>query len=235
MKYIFHDVFDRIDLSNKNDSNRYLIPYLWTMHYELIGSYFVLFSCISYKYIKTFWVIFISLGILLCIPKEGGLYSCFIFGCWFSYLRSLGFFERAQDRWGKFAPVALLVIAAAEGYCNWRGILWDRKELFAVPFVFAMWCSKPMCDFLKNSASRMLGVLSFPVYLIQYPVIITYLTWAVLTATHFTPLTPIVVTALGFSSILMSYLAAALFVPVEVFTKWVGDQTVGLLVVEPKK
>eukprot|EP01037_Dinobryon_pediforme_P011718 gene11718-11807_t len=40
---------------------------------------------------------------------------------------------------------------------------------------------------------------------------------------------------MALSSILVSYLAAALFVPVEVFTKWVGDQTVRLLVVEPKK
>lgn len=114
-------------------------------------------------------------------------------------------------------------------------MLWDRKAIFAIPFVFIVWNTPFLCNFLRTDVSKMLGILSLPVYLMQFPVITSYTSLIFCSAIEHGPIDQPLACLMALSSILVSYLAAALFVPVEVFTKWVGDQTVRLLVVEPKK
>jgi peptidoglycan/LPS O-acetylase OafA/YrhL len=225
IKYIFWNVFVWHDV---NDI-RLIISYLWTMHYEFVGSFILFFALFFYRHIRRYWVVMGAFGFALCLPKETGVFSCFVFGSWCAFLRAQGIFARLQMRFTAAATGVVVLVALAEGYANAKGLFWDRKEIFAIPLVFGIWSSRTLCLFLTNGLSRLLGVLSFPVYLVQYPVMLTYTSWIVLQAAQANILTPIVVPLLGVSSIIMSYGAAALFVPVEVLTRWVGDRVAHIL------
>ena len=189
----------------------------------------------GHQFLRHPWAIALPFAIFGMIGKESSILSCFVFGSFFSWLRHKEYFQREKrfPIWVKLALIAILILA--DGYTSWKGILWDRKAIFAVPFVFIIWNTPFLCRFLRTDISKMLGTLSFPVYLMQFPVIATYTSMIFYSAIQHGPISQPIACMMALSSILMSYLAAALFVPVEVFTKWVGDQTVRLLVVEPKK
>ena len=224
-----------IDVYMDNKDINMIDTYLWTMHYEIVGSFAIFFFLFMFKSVTKPWLLAITLTFLSIFAGISGNYICFACGCFFSWLRSRGFFSEmhALPAWRSLTLVA--IIATVDGLANWKGVMWERKAFVAIPFVFVLWTSLPSITFLKNWPSKILGVLSFPVYLTQFPVVISFTSILVVAVTRQSPMTTQVAIVVGIISVLTSYLTAALFVPVEVFTKWVGDQTVRLLVVDSKK
>ena len=205
-------------------------PFLWTMHFELAGSLFVFFLLLIRRHIAHFNVIVLVVSFLFLINKNLSAFGCFTFGVLFGEFRvRIGFLKKfsfSNVVW----PAMLLCLAAIDGVTQWKGLLYDRKAFFAVPIVFAAYSCAPLCSFLNSRLSQILGVLSFPIYLVQYPVIISFTSWTILQASRTDFLTPSSAAELATLSVVVTLVSAAFFVPVEVFTKWVGEKTVQWLI-----
>ena len=206
-------------------------PILWTMHYEMIGSFIVFAILLLFRHL-TFPVISVVVATALpLINKETSYFSCFLAGLIFAQLRIGGLFTSMQSgrQWPWIA--LLLALAAFDGLINRLGIFYDRKAFFAITFVFAAWCSKPVCEALRAPVSRLMGVLSFPIYLVHFPVLLSVTSWLILSAHQTGPVSPGTALLITMASLVVSLVAAAIFVPVEVFTKWLGDTTARLFLI----
>jgi peptidoglycan/LPS O-acetylase OafA/YrhL len=211
-------------------------PFLWTMQYELIGSVVVFAVLLSFRYIKWPWVLLGIAALLLLIAPETSQISCFLFGIAFSCARMNGGFAALQKH-PLAAPLsygAIILLAAFDGYTQWKGILHARMALFAVPMVFAVFCNKGLCNFFANRVSRILGTLSFPIYLVQFPILMSFTSIAIVYAAGHGGLTPISTLTIATLSVLVCLLAAYLFTPVEAFTKLFGNRLTGALIADPE-
>jgi peptidoglycan/LPS O-acetylase OafA/YrhL len=114
---------------------------------------------------------------------------------------------------------------------QWKGVARGYVAVFAIPLVIAVFCNKFLCKFFSSGISRSLGVISFPLYLVQFPVIVSFTSGAIVYQSKRGAISASDVWAIGTMSLAVCFVAAWLFLPVEVFTKWVGDRLVSRLIV----
>ncbi len=147
-------------------------PILWTMGMELIGSLLVFAFCqVQTKIRHPLWVLAtLSLWLLFC----RSYYGLFFIGVGFAHLRKHGYFERIEKNlWGRFlAPLGFLLLAPC--------VVWIPFHLaFSAAFVFCVYSSPMLRRFFSNGISKFLGRISFSVYLIHFPVIISLDCWLI--------------------------------------------------------
>ena len=227
--------YSMADVYKADETQNVVNPFLWTMHYELIGSILVVFILFCMNYLKNPWVTVVIFGALILPFKNLNIYRCFLFGSFFGYLRNSGEFDKIRIKKRNFAIVIFISMALVDGFANWKGLFWERKAIIACVLVASAWSSEKISSFLNNRISKILGVLSFPLYLMQLPVFISFTAWSISVCAVDGKLNAVSAIGLGLLSVAACIVSAALFVPVEVFTKWVGDKTVKLLVVPEKQ
>jgi len=105
------------------------------------------------------------------------------------------------------------------------GRLWPAAHMatFAIPLVFFIYCNRPLCDVLASAPCRFLGKISFPLYLVQFAVFISFTAWAIERAAAAQMLSLPVALAIAALSVAASLAAAWLFLPVERFTHRQGN------------
>jgi peptidoglycan/LPS O-acetylase OafA/YrhL len=155
-------------------------PFLWTMSIELFGSVLLFLVLFLAKTSRQRYIIYIILAPFLI--KYNPYLGCFIFGMLFGELRASGFFRllcaQKATNW-----IALLVIIAVimSSFVYPSFLSHDRYFSFAAAFfLFAIYCSKWLQVFFDNRLSHFLGEMSFPIYLIHFPVIISLQSYMVL-------------------------------------------------------
>lgn len=140
-------------------------PFLWTMPYELIGSFAVLLVCAferggqwSYYVLAVMIVAMMFIlpafatfpaGALLALAKKDGLIPDL--GRWAWPVIAAGLVAASFDYGGRVTP--LFVVAALA--CLWAAM------------------SSDLTTALSGRVSQFLGRLSFPLYLMQFPVLVT--------------------------------------------------------------
>lgn len=148
------------------DSNESLIPPLWTMQYELWGS-FAVFSLLAL--IGALDKRFVMYPILLVIAyKIHPMYSAFLVGLCFAEAYSLDMFSVHKTALRVLSTVLIIPTL------YWMTLLpgQDHKLYFVTSslFVFCVITHDGIADFFSNKLSRFLGKISFPLYLIHIPV-----------------------------------------------------------------
>jgi peptidoglycan/LPS O-acetylase OafA/YrhL len=202
-------------------------PFLWTMRIEMLGSLLVFAVLPLFRFLK-YPLIALALGALVFMREEStSPFACFAFGMIFSAARLRGLFARAHENPGVLAIswCAVILLAATDGIAHWKefGLIRDHIEPLAIALVFSIFCNRHLSNFFSSRLSRRLGTISFPVYLIQFPILVTVMSDAIVYASSHAGFTIWMVALIGTATFALCVLAAFLFLPVEVFTRRVGD------------
>ncbi|MGA8611581.1 MAG: hypothetical protein WB760_07645, partial [Xanthobacteraceae bacterium] len=84
--------------------------------------------------------------------------------------------------------------------------------------VFFVHCNLAVTKFFRSSISRFLGKISFPLYLVQYSVLISFMSGAIVFANMHGGLNWLSISIISALSIAVSLLASAIFLPIEQMT-----------------
>jgi peptidoglycan/LPS O-acetylase OafA/YrhL len=201
------------------DTDRDLIPFLWTMKAEFLGSLIT----ISYIYVGgaiPFRNIILAVSLTLCVLFQSML-ACFIFGIMCGHWRRSGAFAYLRScrkvRAMTFVSAVGAVVIAT--YCN--RVIWPAYSypsiVGACVFVAATYSNHRLCRLLSLPLSRCLGRLSFPLYLVQFPVFISFTSGMVCLAYAHGVLSVATMWLIVLLSAGLSLLFAAIFSPVD---KW---------------
>jgi peptidoglycan/LPS O-acetylase OafA/YrhL len=230
-KYVLLDVY------NTPPPEQAVIPFLWTMEVELKGSILVFGLLLMFSRIRYPWVLIVGLFALLSASRTHGDYACFLAGMSFASLRSNGYFSRAQHL--RFAPIVswfvVVTIAVLDGLSHWKDVAHDFTALTAVILLFAVFCNSQLCAFFASKVSLFLGRLSFPLYLVQFPFLVSLTSFAICYAKSYGEITPPSMLTIAVASIAGCLLAAYAFEPVERLTHWIGNRTAALLIADPPR
>jgi peptidoglycan/LPS O-acetylase OafA/YrhL len=201
-----------------------LNPFLGTMQAELLGSilvfgYLLLDPGIRLKSIVLLLILAICLG-------AGSFLACFPFGVLCGYCRSRGLFARLGRR--RFAQILANLIACTAlilgTYCNrvWQGWL-PPSVIASCILVASIYVSIALKGFFATPFSRWLGRISFPLYLMHFPVIASFTSGSVVLVHAHDALGPVTIWLIIASSAVLSLLAAVLFLPAEILTARISD------------
>lgn len=221
-----------------------LNPFLWPMQIELLGSLMVFCYLFAEPDLRLKLTVLIFL-MLLCLGG-GSLLACFPFGVLCGYVRAHGGFDWLRRQRAAQVPAFLFAsIALVVGtYCNriWQG--WFPPTIIAACIiVFSVYTSTALCRFFSNPLSRWLGLISFPLYLMQFAVFVSFTSGMVVLAHAQGVLGPATIWLIILASAVLCVLAAALFLPVEVLSVRIcdlvcravmrGELTIGRLMLLP--
>ena len=89
--------------------------------------------------------------------------------------------------------------------------------------LFCIYANPMLCDWFRMPVSRWLGRISFPLYLLHFPVLASFTCGMVVLADHAGMLNNWIMGAIIAASVAISLALAVAFGPVEKFTRIVGD------------
>jgi peptidoglycan/LPS O-acetylase OafA/YrhL len=219
-RYALLGVYTRLTSTDMVD------PLLWTMHFEIVGSITVFILLLFYSYLKQpiLWTLLVAC--LLLAINDTSTIGCFLFGIIFSFARASGLFALVRSRPLSVTTsyLAIILIAGADALSNWTGIGRDKIPFFAVPLIFAIFCNRHICHFLAKRLSRTLGAISFPLYLVQYPIMLSFSASAIVLADRHGGLNYVSMFVIGLLSTIACLGAAFLFMPIISVAKFVANR-----------
>lgn len=223
LRYMFLSVYGSVAPQHA------VIPFLWTMEFEMIGSMMIFATLLGVGRLSGAWRrglwIFVALVFVSFITTKTGQLACFLGGLGFGWLRSEGLFQRmhASRRAQVWSWVVIALIGALDGWSHWK--VADRRmvPLASVVLLGAIFCNRALCAAFAGRLSRWLGRLSFPLYLVQFPVLVSVTSYAICLASPRGALHGWVVAAIAVGSLAVCLAAAWAFMPVERLTQWVGN------------
>jgi len=196
-----------------------IIPFLWTMRTEAIGSVIVvLFLLCQAVLVHKKTVLAILAGIAIA---TGTLSGCFFVGMLFALMRRDGLFDwHGQSRTTTALSIAaMIVLLVPPSY-----LMLHHRELppmlmlVAAVCTFLIYSDARISRFLSNPLSQWLGKISFPLFLMHYAVIISFTSWAIVQASSTGIATQPVYAVIALASLGIALVCAVLFVPVEHFS-----------------
>lgn len=146
-------------------------PFLWTMPYEFFGSYLVLFvSLLEKRLLSAAGILGVIAGVMLMSGTWVAIAACFPLGALLAIVVQNGRLPRSASWW----PVAVGLVAwIAGGYLELiAGPAWG-VTLLAVVVVAVVATSDRIAGPLSSRLSSSLGRMSFSIYLMQFPVLVT--------------------------------------------------------------
>ena len=221
-RYSFFSVFSQLG------PGAHINPFLWTMHFEMVGSIMVFALLLCYRHVRNALGLILATAFVLILPNDGfANYACFLFGVCISAARVGGVFERFQAY--KYSQIwswlIFVAFAVASGAAHSTGHLKGRAVIFAVPLLLAIFTNRALVAFFSSRASRFLGAISFPIYLVQFPVLASFTSGAIVWANGARHLSATVIWLIAISSLLICVLAAIAFLPIETLTKRCGNRS----------
>ncbi|TXN71216.1 acyltransferase [Methylobacterium sp. WL18] len=220
LRFSFYDVFLNVNPTQS------LVPFLWTMRIEFIGSCLVfalLILCNGERF--KWWIVHLTFFILIVSHLylknvSLGNLACFISGVYCSKLRCIGLFEKYKVSLSALiiSSSTIVLLLTFDSLMHAGGTLELRTPFFAMILVAAISFNRFAERFLSNKLSQFLGKISFPLFLIQFPILISYTSWLIVYSSDENRFTGSV-TAVFLSSLSICVVASVLFMPVEAATK----------------
>ncbi|CAN2532748.1 hypothetical+protein [Methylocapsa aurea] len=195
-----------------------VLPFLWTMPWEIVGSLalFLLLACYPAMKRPERSIAIGACFLMLLFPYL----AAFLFGALIGKARLTGALVAPAPRRLAFLDTlaAKIVIAAAlyalAAWSMTAGAVPHAHVILAVAIVAVALRWRGLSDFLaENAVSRFLAKISFPLYLVHYVVIATATSELIVFAGNRITL-PLAI-AISAATILLSVVAAVLFQPVE--------------------
>lgn len=208
LKYSTYDVYANHTLANSYN------PFLWTMGVELAGSLLV-FSYLSVlNQLKR--PLLVTLVIFLFLWANKSYYAPFFFGVMLSMARREGYLEGGRAWWRLTVSWVVILhyvwVHVSSGQVTDSTIRGVRESAL---LALALYINPPILRFMQSRLSRFLGDISFPLYLVHFAVIVSFLSVGAvaLEKAHQLQLTSAV--GLGLASCLLSLVASRLFMSIE--------------------
>ncbi len=209
--------------------------FLWTMPIELVGSILVFLTALLSAFLRNWLRSFVLLALLEIVVAP--TMACFTVGMIFSRLGVDGVFERARGsaRMQVLSAAVLILTALASAVANLHGARPERMGVaVATVLIGASFANRAVYGFCQNRISRFLGVLSFPLYLVHFAVIVSLTSSLILLAEARGMLDLTAALAIGGVSVAAVFGLAFLFTYVERFTGALcGRLALALLVPPP--
>lgn len=216
--------FSLFDVFVRPDGKESLDPLLWTMTLELAGSFIVFQLLILLTGRRRGWFMVAGLFVLsmlgMALTPVYGMVGCFLTGMILAKLHQSGFFEifHADKILRRGALAALILLLAVDGVLqSYHLCLW-RSPFVSTGLVFAIFASSDAYAFMEAPLSQFLGKISFPLFLVQFPVIVSFTSYLIILAAQHGGLHE-ASGAIAASSLAVAILAAVVFEPVEGLTK----------------
>ncbi len=154
-------------------------PFLWTMSIEMIGSMLVFLTCYLWPRLRRAQLTAaVVAAVLFCLNSW---FCLFFVGIVLGQLRAGSFFAgiMARRRWQVgsllgFIGLALLLVAT-----NGHPLPLFFDFATAIAIVFVLYSQRTLRAFLRGRLSTWVGDVSFPIYLVQFAVIISLESWLV--------------------------------------------------------
>jgi peptidoglycan/LPS O-acetylase OafA/YrhL len=204
-------------------TERALIPFLWTMRVELLGSLLVLLYLLSDFQIRRKYAAIVFM-LIVCLTA-GSMLACFPIGMLCAKVRARGAFEwlRGQKITEPIALVFFTLALVIGTYCNriWQGWLLPSIVAAAV-LVVCVYASATLSRFFSAPLSLWLGQISFAIFLLQFPVIVSFTSGMVVLTHAHGMLSPAMIWGIVFASAALCLLVSRLFLPVETLTARAG-------------
>lgn len=174
LKYVFYGVYAAHTAEYSYN------PFLWTMSFEIIGSFIVFLFCYAWRSLRHPFavLVFAACGLLIL----NSFYFLFLFGVGLSYARSRGWLDLLRaKRWLQLlALVAVPVLLTLIGLRGESGLPWPVAMSFCAVIVLSIYVNDWYRSFFSSSFSVFLGKISFPLYLTHLWVLIFPMSWLVL-------------------------------------------------------
>jgi peptidoglycan/LPS O-acetylase OafA/YrhL len=218
------------DVFFSDDFARAVNPMLWTMRIELFGSFLVFALLLAWRRVP--WPRALALALFLVTAATpigaASYFSCFLAGAIFADWRAQGVFA-AAGRYCRWAPLAAIAtLGGVDGVLHCFGVE-EAMPLFAVALALAVFCSPPLVSFFSCRLSRALGRISFPLYLIQFPVLLSLTSGLIVRAAPDGSLSLAAIWGISLASTVACVAAAIAFAPVEAAARGAGDRLVALV------
>lgn len=209
-KFSFSGVYHRY----KGDS---LNPFLWTMRYELLGSILLislLYSTKNKKFILPTFVLF------LIISKKETIYHnyfiLFIIGALFSFVRNK---KSIDNMFSIKHPLYIFAIILFPFSIVFKNIYYlpELSIIKSIIIYFIIFFSHNMNKLLSNSIIQFFGKISFPLFLVQHQILISFECFLIFTY-QINLHNPLVSIIIFVSSLFLCIFAAYIFYPTEKIT-----------------
>ncbi len=204
-------------------------PFLWTMGVELDGSLLVFAILLFAREVRGLRGALLACAIgMACAPSHAMQnVSCFLVGLLFADFRATGGFAALGTRERQaLLATALAGVMFSAGAAAYSGHH-DHKNLYAVAILLLVFAMPGVSAFFRAPLSQTLGKISFPLYLVQFAVIVSPMSGAMVFAESHGALGRPMAYAIGIGAVALTIGAAYAFLPVERFTAKVGGALVG--------
>ncbi|VTZ27346.1 Acyltransferases-like protein [Methylocella tundrae] len=158
--------------------------FLWTMSFELFGSGFVFLTLFVTRTAAQRWAVYAVTGAFMLVFSP--LLMCFLFGMIFGEMRVSGVFKRFAAHPAANWIALFIVLDVGLGLTIYpmlpipqAGVA-HRLSFAAALFLFAIYSSNWLGSVFDNRLSHFLGELSFPIYLVHFPIIVSLQSYLVL-------------------------------------------------------
>ena len=222
--------YSLLDVFTGANPDRAINPMLWTMRVELPGSFIVFALLLIWKWFSRPRALLLGLfAVSMAAPtgSTANFLTCFFAGVAFADWRARGVFAALERRFVWLSLAGIGAIGAADGFMHvysWRA----GKPAFAIVLVLAVYISPPLVAFFSGRLSRGLGRISFPLYLIQFPVLLSATSWLIVRAGAAGPPSLFAIWGISLASVAACLLAAIAFSPIESLTRRLCDGLVVL-------
>ncbi len=220
VRYSFYDVY--FNHSNEISYN----PFLWTISIEMLGSIIIFLNIFIFKYIKKPLLV-LSVQCIFFFLFDSPMFL-FIIGMIMGYFRQQGHFERVLNKKKNgiklfyFVVVALIISIVSKSEISIMGMELKRiitinryHGLWAALVLYLMYSSKYLLLFFRSKLSHFLGEISFPLYVIQFIILVSVSSWAIIFFENRGELHFPQIMIIATSSIILSIIASILFREVE--------------------
>lgn len=206
VKFAFFEVY--IGPGSENN----ILPFLWTMPIEMLGSIVLFFYLALHDMLEKPLRLLAFLYVLILVLSP--FLACFLAGAFLSALRVRGVSWQVMNR-GVVGAASISVALIASSLLNGdtRPSADYICSLIAAGICFVVMNNQLLRTFLAgNAVSRFLGEISFPIYLIQYLSLNIVLAWW---SIHTSEMTDLAAFAMGMVTLISSIVLATIFRPIE--------------------
>jgi peptidoglycan/LPS O-acetylase OafA/YrhL len=205
-------------------------PVLWTMRIEIFGSFIVFGILLLDSIFEIGAIEFVVFILAISLAVEPG-FVCILYGLIFGRLHTLGFFIWCRKAtW--IQPVSWVMLGAAllfgastqrEFWVQGAGVLSfmqaaSKYVVAGITIVFFVHCNFAVTRFLRSAISRFLGKISFPLYLVQFSVLISVTSGAIVFANTHGGLNWFSISIISALTIITSLAASVIFLQIERIT-----------------
>jgi peptidoglycan/LPS O-acetylase OafA/YrhL len=200
-------------------------PFLWTMRVELWSSFALFGLMLVLPRSRWSWAVLALSCSVLLLRSDLHYFACFVAGAAFAMFRHHGgLVLTGRTPAVQIATSATIFIGLyLSGILNISNRFIAVRDLLSIAVALSLITNQWASKFLESGPSQFLGRISFNLYLVQFPILISASAFGLVWLETRGSLTVVTASGVAFASIAACITAAALMRPVDGLTRQVGE------------